>query len=866
MGQSITQGELLDRLERHATQSSDGSCSCTLVIGSGFSYGIVPTTTQIVREELPWFIWCHASQPGGPKPADFVNDTRRRQLSTDATEHAKRFWGLVHEWAQKHAGPGEKSLGFCLDAEGYPDRVGITKAYMAAFSTACPHGLATEAMTRRFLADLIKKSGKRLNPAHLYLASLLSECPKLFRTIFTTNFDPLLQRSLQLVNTPYFVSDRPDVMQHPDDDGEVDALHLVHVHGSIYRYLLLNTPEDIESFAERNQPLLLEYFRKHAVLIVGYGGWDDAIYRALEKVDRFSQNLYWCDLGATPDQSGISERGRAMLSKQPNAFYVPIKGADDLLVALHQRLTGHALPRLFRDPISVIAEQFETCDLTGIKVPRVGKTDEAERVTSKPGQTPGVEGFSATMAETDALLDLGEEVRNIRDQIDGVRRVMNGGSPQPGEAQLAELRSKATDAYFGPAPEQCIPLIGEILALLAKESPDFALWLLRRGTAHALTGRLDEAIEDFTAAIQLPGAPDEQVAMAFCNRGVAYSKAGRVDEAIADFTSASQHPGAPDGLVATVLVSRGVAHGNAGRVEEAIADFTAASQISGGSAEQVAKAIFNRGVAHGQAGRLNEEIADYTTAIQMPGASPDLLVRALVSRGATHLKAGRLDEAMADYTAAIQLPGAPGGLVATVLVYRGIAHSKAGRLDEAIADYTAAIQLPGAPAEQVATALVNRGLASYQSGPLDEAMADYTAAIQLPGAPPGQVANALVNRGAASYQAGRLDDAMADYTAAIQLSGAPAELVAMAHNNRGVAHGEAGRLDEAIQEFAAVIQLPDAPAEQVARALLGRGAVQDQAGWREEARQDFIKAIELGGAPPEIVARAQAALDRLNGS
>lgn len=777
MGQSITQTELLDRLEREATQSASGRCGCTLILGSGFSYPIVPTTSQIVREDLPWFIWCQQSEKDGPTPRDFANTERRTELADKAKEHARTFWQLVKEWASQHKNAMGQPLAFSLGDDGLPDRAGVTNAYMSAFSTACPRGLGTDEMARRFLAEIIKRGGKRLNPAHLYLASLMSEKPHLFRTIFTTNFDPLLQRSLQLVNMPYFVSDRPDVMQHPDDDGDVDALHLVHVHGSIYRYLLLNTPEDIVSFAELNQPLLQQYFRKHAVLIIGYGGWDDAITRALAKVDRFSKNLYWCDLGPSPERSGISDLGRALIQKQSSAFYVPIKGADDLLVSLHQRLVGHALPRLFREPITVVQSQLEQCDLNGITVARIAEEDPAKARASTNRCPDERSGASASPSATDEALDLGVQVRLIQARLENAQRVVRGEAADQNEARLQERIAKATDLYFGAKYADAFPLIDEILSTATLSNTSRALWLFRRGVTHGRVGRGEQEIRDYTTVINLLGAPAELVAKSLHNRGVAHGQAGRGEQAIADYTSAIDLPGAPAEQVAKAMVNRGFMHGRAARDKQEIADYTSAINLPGAPAELVAKALYNRGVAHGLAGRSEQSIADYTSAINLPGTPAEQVAKAMVNRGVMHARAGRGEQAIADYTSAINLPGTPAEQVSKAMVNRGVIHARAGRSEQAIADYTSAINLPGTPAEQVARAMVNRGVTLREAGRTELAIADWTAAINLRGAPPEQVAKALFNRGVMHDQAGRSEQARSEFNAIVELKGVPIDIV-----------------------------------------------------------------------------------------
>jgi hypothetical protein len=194
--------------------------------------------------------------------------------------------------------------------------------------------------------------GREINQAHLFLASILQtqdtteeELASLWkgrrpfcRTVFTTNFDPLLQHSLQIVGRLYSISDRPEELDAPDDD-ESDTIQLIYTHGSSHRYVLLNTREEIERGTTWNAPSLVKYFERHGVIVIGYSGWRDTTMAALEKCVQFDGNLYWVDIHdstrvdelLSPDVVKFLERHRG------NAFYVQAS-ADDLMAALHGAL------------------------------------------------------------------------------------------------------------------------------------------------------------------------------------------------------------------------------------------------------------------------------------------------------------------------------------------------------------------------------------------------------------------------------------------------------------------------------------------------------------------------------------------------
>jgi tetratricopeptide (TPR) repeat protein len=65
--------------------------------------------------------------------------------------------------------------------------------------------------------------------------------------------------------------------------------------------------------------------------------------------------------------------------------------------------------------------------------------------------------------------------------------------------------------------------------------------------------RLEQAIADYTAVIEMPDAPAEQKAQALFNRGVAYGLQGDREREIADYTAVIEMPDVPDELKARVV-------------------------------------------------------------------------------------------------------------------------------------------------------------------------------------------------------------------------------------------------------------------------------------------------------------------------
>lgn len=165
------------------------------------------------------------------------------------------------------------------------------------------------------------------------------------------------------------------------------------------------------------------------------------------------------------------------------------------------------------------------------------------------------------------------------------------------------------------------------------------------------------AIADFTAVIELPGAPVAQAARAFFSRGVAKGKSGDTAGEVADYTAVIELPGAPTDHVAKALVNRGVTKGDNGDRAGALVDFTATIELPGSPADQVAKALVKRAFFRQENRDHVSAMADYTRAIELPDAPVEELAMALYNRGVAKRRGGDHAGALADCTLASELPG-----------------------------------------------------------------------------------------------------------------------------------------------------------------------------------------------------------------
>jgi tetratricopeptide (TPR) repeat protein len=195
----------------------------------------------------------------------------------------------------------------------------------------------------------------------------------------------------------------------------------------------------------------------------------------------------------------------------------------------------------------------------------------------------------------------------------------------------------------------------------------------QRGITLAQQGQYDEAIDEFTKAIDAnvkdPGG--------YINRGIANRASGRFEDAIADFTKAIN--AAPDDEIA--YRERGNTRIMQQRFDVALQDLDKAIHLN----PDDGYAYKFRGFAQIGLTQWDKAVADFTIAIQRePDDWQNYDRRAWANRNLKYYAA-----AVADYTALIKKDPSD----AERLVKRGATYTAMGQYEKAIADYKAALKL-----------------------------------------------------------------------------------------------------------------------------------------------------------------------------
>ena len=382
--------------------------------------------------------------------------------------------------------------------------------------------------------------------------------------------------------------------------------------------------------------------------------------------------------------------------------------------------------------------------------------------------------------------------------------------------------------------------IGEYTAALQLD-PASVTALLQRADAHRLKGAYVQALADYSSALRL----DPANAMALLQRGQVHWIIGQGQEAIADFTAALQI----DTKNAVAYHYRGKALADTGDLDGAVVNFSEALRLD----PYYAWAHHDSGDAYAAKGNPDRAIADYSEAIRL---NP-LATLSHLRRGDAYAAKKDFDRAIADYSNALRLDPH------NVLGYQslGVAYRQQGKYEQAAAEFTRALELDfsngrlyfergvlfqmqgnheralidfqAAAARNAKDAEVyyRRALTLDALGHRQRALTDLSHALRIK---PDHAA-AFHVRGQMYAGRGEADLAIGDFNAALRIDPA----FTAAYVNRARALTASGRLDEALADCEqAILNDPD-----LTQAYLVRGSVLAQRGDYADAIEDFSRTL-----------------------
>ena len=201
------------------------------------------------------------------------------------------------------------------------------------------------AQRRAFVEEEV--AGKFPSLGYAYLIRLIEN--RYFNTIFTTNFDDLINESFHLFADSNLSDDesvrdlmRPIVCAHDSSVKSISVTSvrpkIIKLHGDFLFDDIKSTLRETESLEENIRNKFVEFCKEFGLIAVGYAGNDrsvmDVINYLLKSDDYLKNGLYWCVRKGDP----ISDELHKLLWKD-RVYYVEIDGFDELFAELYEEVS-----------------------------------------------------------------------------------------------------------------------------------------------------------------------------------------------------------------------------------------------------------------------------------------------------------------------------------------------------------------------------------------------------------------------------------------------------------------------------------------------------------------------------------------------
>lgn len=185
----------------------------------------------------------------------------------------------------------------------------------------------------------------RLNWAHLLIATLVHH--GYVKQILTTNFDPLLVDAMAITDQPVRTFDLTAADWYMP--GRAKRGSIMYLHGQAHGMLQAHTQEDTDRIIPRIKTALQEALTDSTILVVGYSGECDPVFRVLEaEFPQFRNRLYWAHFD--PDGKPPSEHVINFIETPSREAFLLVDDDDSFMeadTAMHRIVVdGLKLPLL----------------------------------------------------------------------------------------------------------------------------------------------------------------------------------------------------------------------------------------------------------------------------------------------------------------------------------------------------------------------------------------------------------------------------------------------------------------------------------------------------------------------------------------
>lgn len=169
--------------------------------------------------------------------------------------------------------------------------------------------------------------------------------------VITTNFDSLTEDALFI-----YTQKKPLVIGHASladyISTNLSRPLIIKIHHDLF-FSPKNGVEEVACLDKCFDNKLKDIFKYYTPLVIGYGGNDGSLMNFLGELDHFEEGIFWFYIDGTKPRESIIE-----LVEKHNGYFVPIKGFDELMIQLGDKLEIGRLDTIIEKNAKERAEKY----------------------------------------------------------------------------------------------------------------------------------------------------------------------------------------------------------------------------------------------------------------------------------------------------------------------------------------------------------------------------------------------------------------------------------------------------------------------------------------------------------------------------
>lgn len=246
---------------------------------------------------------------------------------------------LVKEWKKEVFEESEHNETMTIDDFFQPGNAPSWYEEINSYAVLFENRFDLQRHRRMFVEREVSKAKPSMGYA--YLVKLIEN--GFFNTVFTTNFDDLLNEAFYR-----FSKNRPIVCAHDSSISGVTVTStrpkIIKLHGDYLYENIKATLRETESLETNMKMKFQEFAKDFGLIVIGYSGQDrsimDILNYLLQKEDYFKNGIFWCIRKGDNNISGELKK----LLWRDRVYYVEIDGFDELFAELNNKLNKGSLP------------------------------------------------------------------------------------------------------------------------------------------------------------------------------------------------------------------------------------------------------------------------------------------------------------------------------------------------------------------------------------------------------------------------------------------------------------------------------------------------------------------------------------------